>query len=143
MSDERRLTVSSGAPWEDSYGYSRARVVGDHVFVAGTAPVMPPGQPLPDDPAAQAARCLEIIGAALEEAGSSLRDVVRTCFYLTRAEDFEAVGRAHGEIFREIKPVCTGVVVAALREPDWLVEIEATAIIGAGGDAGAEQGGAA
>jgi enamine deaminase RidA (YjgF/YER057c/UK114 family) len=128
----RRLaTIKSGAPWEKTYGYSRARVVGDLVFVAGTAPVMPPGEELPADAAAQARRCLEIIGNALEEAGSSLRDVVRTRFYLVRSEDFEPVGRAHGEVFGEIQPVCTGVVVAGLREPDWLVEIEVDAVIGA------------
>jgi len=129
----RRLhTVESGAPWEATYGYSRARVVDDRIFVAGTAPVMPPGEPLPADPAAQARRCLEIIGAALQEAGSGLEDVVRTRFYLVRAKDFEPVGRAHGEVFGSIRPVTTGVVVAGLREPDWLVEIEADAVLGAG-----------
>lgn len=132
MTAARRLTVRSGAPWEPTYGYSRARVVGDLVFIAGTAPVMPGGGDPPADAAAQARRCLEIMGAALEQAGCSLRDVVRTRFYLTREEDFEAVGRVHGETFGDVLPVATGVVVAGLREPTWLVEMEADAIIGAG-----------
>ncbi len=125
---DRRL-IGSGAPWEAVYGYSRAVVAGRHVYVAGTAPVMPAGAELPSDAYGQARRCLEIILAALEQAGARANDVVRTRIYLTRAEDFNEVGRAHGEVFGEVRPAMTGVVVAALLDPRWLVEIEAEALL--------------
>ena len=125
--DRRR--ISSGAPWEQVYGYSRALAVGRHVHVAGTAPVPPPGGELADDAYGQARRCLEIILDALREAGAPPEDVVRTRLYLTRAQDFDEVGRAHGEVFGATRPVTTGVVVKALLDPRWLVEIEAEAII--------------
>lgn len=128
-----KKTIVSGAVWEQAYGYSRARVVGDQVFIAGTGPVTPTGMPVPEGAAAQAERCFEIVAAALEEAGSGIDDVVRTRFYLTRAQDFDAVGHLHGRIFGDAQPVTTGVVVAALRDPTWLVEVEAHAVIGAGG----------
>src|SRR6187399_3536459 len=98
--DGRQL-ISSGSPYELTVGYSRAVRVGSRVVVAGTAPQWPDGTVDPD-PAAQARRCFEIIGAALEEAGASFADVVRTRVYLVKAEDFEGVGRAHGEIFGDI-----------------------------------------
>jgi enamine deaminase RidA (YjgF/YER057c/UK114 family) len=125
-------TILSGAVWEESYGYARARVVGDQIFIAGTGPVTPAGTPVPEGAVAQIERCFEIAAAALEQAGSGLADVVQTRFYLTRAQDFDAVGHAHGRLFGSIKPVTTGVVVAALRDPTWLVEIEAHAVKGAG-----------
>jgi len=125
-----RRRISSAMPWEASIGYSRAVVVGDRVFVSGTAPVMPDGVDPPPDAYGQARRCLEIILAALAEAGAEPENVVRTRMYLTRAEDIDAVGRAHGEVFGEVRPATTGVVVAALLDPRWLVEIEADAIIG-------------
>ncbi|HKF14918.1 MAG TPA: RidA family protein [Gaiellaceae bacterium] len=125
-----RRRISSAMPWEASIGYSRAVVVGDRVFVSGTAPVMPDGIDPPPDAYGQARRCLEIILAALAEAGAEPENVVRTRMYLTRAEDIDAVGRAHGEVFGEVRPATTGVVVAALLDPRWLVEIEADAIIG-------------
>jgi enamine deaminase RidA (YjgF/YER057c/UK114 family) len=103
--------------------------VGDRVFVAGCAPIMPDGGEPPPDPYGQARRCLEIVAAALSEAGSSLADVVRTRVYLVRPEDFEDVGRAHGEAFSEIRPANTTVVVAALVDPRWLVEVEAEAVL--------------
>jgi enamine deaminase RidA (YjgF/YER057c/UK114 family) len=126
---ERRL-VSSGSPFEPTIGFSRAVRDGRHVFVAGTCAVMPDGGPPPEDAYGQARRCLEIILAALAEAGSGPEDVVRTRMYLTRAGDIEEVGRAHGEVFGDVRPATTGVVVAALFDPRWLVEIEAEAIIG-------------
>jgi enamine deaminase RidA (YjgF/YER057c/UK114 family) len=124
-----RRRISSAMPLEQAYGYSRAVVAGDRVFVSGTAPVMPDGGDPPPDAYGQARRCLEIILAALDEAGARAEDVVRTRMYLTRAEDIEAVGRAHGEVFGETWPATTGVIVAALFDPRWLVELEAEAII--------------
>jgi len=126
---DARRRISSAMPWEASIGYSRAVVAGEHVFVSGTAPVMPDGADPPPDAYAQARRCLEIVIAALAEAGAEPEDVVRTRMYLTRAEDIDEVGRAHGEVFGHVRPVTTGVVVAALLDPRWLIEIEADAII--------------
>ena len=100
---ERRL-ISSGAPLEPVVGYSRAVVAGNHVYVSGTAPVMPGDQDPPADAYGQARRCLEIIVAALVEAGAGPDDVVRTRIYLTRADDIAEVGRAHAEVFAHIRP---------------------------------------
>jgi enamine deaminase RidA (YjgF/YER057c/UK114 family) len=126
----KRRLISSGMPLERTFGYSRAVVVGDRVFVSGTAPVMPDGADPPPDAYGQARRCLEIVLAALAEAGAGPEDVVRTRMYVTRAKDFEEVGRAHGEMFGDVRPATTGIVVAALYDRRWLVEIEADAIIG-------------
>jgi enamine deaminase RidA (YjgF/YER057c/UK114 family) len=126
---ERRL-VSSGAPWEGSYGYSRAVVAGRDVYVSGTAPVMPDGAEPPPDAYGQARRCLEIIVAALAEAGAQPADVVRTRVYLIRAADFDEAYRAHADVFGAIRPATTGLVVAGLLDPRWLVEIEAEARLG-------------
>lgn len=128
MSAERQL-ISSGSPWELTVGYSRAVRYGSRVFVAGTAPKFEDGV-CPDDPALQARRCLEIIGQALADAGASFADVVRTRMYLTNAADFEAIGAVHGEAFHDVRPANTTVVVAALLDPAWKVEIEVEAIIG-------------
>jgi enamine deaminase RidA (YjgF/YER057c/UK114 family) len=125
---ERRL-VSSEAPWERTYGYSRAVVSGSTVYVSGTAPVMPDGEDLPADAYGQARRCLEIIVAALAEAGARPQDVVRTRAYLLRVEDFDDVYRAHAEIFGDVRPATTGVVVASLVDPRFLVEFEAEAVL--------------
>jgi enamine deaminase RidA (YjgF/YER057c/UK114 family) len=103
--------------------------IDDRVIVSGTAPVWPDGKVDPD-PEAQATRCLEIIGDALAALGASPADVVRTRMYLTDPADWEAVGRAHGRLFRDVRPAATMVVVAALLDPRWRVEIEAEAIIG-------------
>jgi enamine deaminase RidA (YjgF/YER057c/UK114 family) len=127
MSDRRR--VSSGSPYEPVIGFSRAVRVGDRVVVAGTAPVWPDGTCDPD-PAAQARRCLAIITAALREAGAEPRHVVRTRMYMTDPADWEAIGRAHGEVFGEARPAATMVVVRALLDERWKVEIEAEAVIG-------------
>jgi enamine deaminase RidA (YjgF/YER057c/UK114 family) len=124
-----RHLISSGSPWELIIGYSRAVRVGERVMVAGTAPQWPDGQVDPD-PAAQARRSFELIDAALVEAGGTMADVVRTRVYLVDAADFDAVSRVHGERFANIRPANTTVVVAALLNPLWKVEIEVEAIIG-------------
>jgi enamine deaminase RidA (YjgF/YER057c/UK114 family) len=126
MDDRQR--VSSGSPWELTVGYSRAVRTGDRVFVAGTAPKFDDGEVDPD-PAVQARRCLEIIAEALGRVGSSVRDVVRTRIYLVDAGDFEPIGAVHGEYFADVLPVNTTVVVAALLDPRWKVEIEVEAVI--------------
>ena len=128
---ERRL-ISSGSPYECVVGFSRAVRVGERVFVAGTAPVMPEGAEPPSDAYGQTKRCLEIIERALEEAGASLADVVRTRLFIVRTEDFAEVGRAHGEAFSGIRPASTMVTVKELVDPRWLVEIEAEAVVDSG-----------
>ena len=125
---ERRL-ISSGSPYEPVVGFSRAVRVGEHVYVAGTAPVMQDDADPPADAYGQARRCLEIIAAALQEAGSALADVVRTRVYLVRVQDFEQVGRAHGEVFGDIRPANTTVLAGGLLDSRWLVEIEAEAVV--------------
>lgn len=126
MAEHRR--ISSGSPFEPTIGFSRAVRVGERVVVSGTGPVVPDGR-CPDDAGAQARRCFEIIAAALEEAGSSLADVVRTRMYITSADVADAVGAVHGEVFRDVRPAATMVVVAALLDPAWKVEIEAEAVV--------------
>jgi enamine deaminase RidA (YjgF/YER057c/UK114 family) len=121
-----RKLIPSGSPCEKTIGFSRAVRVGDRVVVAGTAPIWPDGTVDPD-PYRQARRCLEIIVTALTEAGSSAMQVVRTRTFLTDLHDWEAVGRAHGEVFSEIRPAATMLVVAGLLDPRWKVEIEAEA----------------
>ncbi len=129
MATSRQL-ISSGSPFEPTIGFSRAVRVGPVVSVSGTAPIAPDGNSAaPGDPAGQARRCLEIIHAALQQAGAELKDVVRTRMYLTRREDALIVGKVHGEFFGAVRPASTLVVVAALINPDWLVEIEADAVI--------------
>lgn len=123
-----RSSAESGSPYEPVIGFCRARRVGDRCLVSGTAPVFSDGR-CPDDVAAQARRCFEIIVAALAELGAKPEHVVRTRMYLTRAEDWEAVGRVHGEFFGAVPPAATMVVVAALLDPAWKVEIEAEAEI--------------
>ena len=125
MTVERRR-ISSGSPYERSIGFSRAVRVGDRILVSGTAPVWPDGSCDPD-PGMQTKRCLEIITAAIEEAGGRVRDVVRFRAYITRAEDHETVGAALGEVFGDIRPAATMVVVAGLLDRRWKVEIEAEA----------------
>jgi enamine deaminase RidA (YjgF/YER057c/UK114 family) len=124
-----RRRVASGSPYEPVIGFSRAVVVGNHVSVSGTAPIMPDGGEPPTDAYSQTKRCLEIIVAALEEAGASASDVVRTRCYLVAAEDWREVGRAHGEVFADVRPANAMIVVTGFIDPRWRVEIEADAIL--------------
>jgi enamine deaminase RidA (YjgF/YER057c/UK114 family) len=125
---ERQL-VSSGSPYEPTIGYSRVVRDGRHVFVAGTCAVMPEDADPPTDAYGQARRCFEIILAALAEADAGAEHVVRTRMFLVNAEDWEGVGRAHAEIFGDVRPASSMVVVPAIIDPRWLVEIEADALL--------------
>ena len=124
-----RARFSSGSPYEVTIGFSRAVRVGERVLVSGTAPIWPDGRCDPD-PLLQARCCLEIIVRALEEAGTRPEDIVRTRTYLVDRADADAVGRAHAEVFGHIRPASTMVVVAALLDPRWKVEMEAEAVLG-------------
>jgi enamine deaminase RidA (YjgF/YER057c/UK114 family) len=128
---QTRRRVASGSPYESTIGFSRAVRVGQRVLVSGTAPIWPDGSCDPD-PEAQARRCLDIILTALRETGATAEDVVRTRMFITDAGYSEAVGRAHGEVFAAIRPAATMVVVAALLDSRWKVEIEAEAIVSDG-----------
>jgi len=125
---DRRL-IASGSPFEPVIGFSRAVVDGRHVSVSGTAPVMPAGVDPPGDAYGQAKRVLEIIVDALAEAGAGPQDVVRTRTFLRSAEDWEDVGRAHGEVFAAVRPASTMVVVSGFLDPRWVVEMEADATL--------------
>ncbi|HEY7660145.1 MAG TPA: RidA family protein [Actinomycetota bacterium] len=124
-----RRHVASGSPYEPVIGFSRAVVDGHHVAVSGTAPIMPDGGDPPADAYGQARRVLEIVLGALAEAGAGAEHVVRTRAYLTRPDIWEEVGRAHGEVFADVRPTSTMVVVAGLLDPRWLVEMEADALL--------------
>jgi len=129
---QSRQHVSTGSPYEPRLGISRAVAVhpGRVIAVAGTAPLGPDGRTVAKgDPAAQARRCLEIIRNALEQLSASLADVTRTRILLTRIEDWESVGQVHGEFFKDIRPVNTVMQVTRFIDPDWLVEIEADAVV--------------
>ena len=120
-----RANISGTSPYEPVIGFSRAVRIGNHIHVSGTGPVGADTLGV----AEQTAQCLTLIAAALNHAGSSIEHVYRTRIFLTRAEDWEAAGRIHGEFFSLIRPAATMVVVAALVNPDWRVEIEAEAFI--------------
>jgi enamine deaminase RidA (YjgF/YER057c/UK114 family) len=127
MSSERRH-FSSGSRFEPQIGFARAVRVGERVYVSGTGPIWDDGS-FDDDVATQARRCLEIVVAAIEELGGTAADVVRTRIYLTDPTDIDAVGPIHAEFFGSARPAATAVVVAALLDPRWKVEIEAEAIL--------------
>jgi enamine deaminase RidA (YjgF/YER057c/UK114 family) len=122
-----RTLISSGSSFEERWGYSRAVVVGDRIFVAGTAPIMADGGDPPADAYGQMRRCLEIVENALREAGASVGDVVRTRVYLTHESHVADAMRAHGESFAATRPACTA-VVCGLLDPRWLCEIEVEAV---------------
>ena len=130
MDENLRQLISSGGPWEEVIGYSRAVRTGNHVFVSGTTSALPGGDVFgAGDGYAQAVRCFEVIERALAEAGAELRHVVRTRMFVTDISRWEEFGRAHGEFFREIKPAATMVQVSALIHPDMLIEVEVDAVI--------------
>ena len=124
-----RRTISSGSPYEPTIGFSRAVVAGHQVFVSGTAPVMPDGAEPPADAYGQTKRCIEIMLEALRTAGAGPEHVVRTRTFLIDAADWEEAGRAHGEVFADIRPASTMIVVNGFLDPRWRIEMEADAVL--------------
>jgi len=134
MSDLQR--ISSGVPWEDGFGYSRAVVAGPFVFVSGCTSILDGAIRYEGDPYQQAKTALEIAERALVEAGAAITDVVQSRIYIVHARDAEAVGRAHSEVFDAARPASTLVVVEGLIDPRLLVEIEVMAYLGGRGSGG-------
>ena len=130
MAHQSRQNISSGAPWESIVGYSRAVRLGNMIMVAGTTAADEQGQVIGvGDPYAQTMYILEKIKKALAQAGASMEDVVRTRMYVTQIDQWEAIGRAHGEFFRNVRPAATLVEVSRLIDPQMLVEIEVEALL--------------
>jgi enamine deaminase RidA (YjgF/YER057c/UK114 family) len=127
MTDRQR--TQSASPYEDSIGFSRAIRVGERILVSGTAPVEADGSSTPGDAEAQTERCLDIIIGAIRQLGGQRTDIVRTRMFITDPVDAEAIGRAHGRRFADVRPAATMVVVSALLRPEWRVEIEAEALV--------------
>jgi enamine deaminase RidA (YjgF/YER057c/UK114 family) len=129
-----RTTVSSGSPYEDRIGFSRAVRVGNTIAVAGTAPIAPDGSTAcPGDVYGQTLRCLEIMCRAVEDAGGHINDVIRTRILLTDISRWAEAAKAHGEVFADVKPACTFVQIAGLIHPEWLVETEADCVVAPSG----------
>lgn len=128
---EKRISITSGTPWEDKIGYSRAVRIGKLIEISGTAAVDRDKIIAPGDPYKQTKFIIQKIEKALNDAGGSLNDVVRTRIYVTNIKDWDSVGRAHGEFFKNIKPVTTMIEVKSLIDPNFVVEIEATAYLSA------------
>ena len=127
----KRLAVPANRPWEVVIGYSRAVRAGRHIEVSGTVSAAPNGNVLhPGDVAAQSREALRILGEALQELGASFADVVRTRVFMADPTRWEEVGQAHGEVFGEIRPATTFIGAGAFVDPGFLVEIEATAVVG-------------